>query len=1177
MRVQTKSLPRANGRRWQPIRSGFVNLYRYDHEEFHYENGRLLLRGNNGTGKSRVLALQLPFLLDGDITPQRLEPDADPSKRIEWNLLMDRYPDRTGYTWIEFGRSDGGEEFYLTLGCGLSAVEGRPGVRQWFFITSQRIGEDLELVSDGKQVLGNDRLREKIGTAGRVFDSAGAYRRAVDEALFRLGPHRYASLINLLLQLRRPQLTRRLDEQELSAALSEALSPVSSDVIAVVADALSKAEIDRAQLNSSKTALAAVDHFLTGYRRYAEIAAKRRAERVLAAHREYEPAVQEMLNAEAECDRSLAELARLKMVLHDLSAEEHALQTEVLAFHQNSQVQNADGIDRARRELAERRNDVERACAEFADASRSRKRSLQEQGRLAAKLDECEVRLASIKDAAQKAALSAGLQHVDMQEFSSMDAAIRMQLEKLEYARRLGERVASATNQAQRAITERDQLLGLLADAREHLNMAQEEHRAAISSFLAAVSEWTADLVELPLPFDEAFFKSVAAWCDKPAGPNPFGIASRKALEDLTVQFAESRAYLTQMEKTRSEELTQVENQSAMVEAHASIDTILDSLDELGRRETRLRREVHATPVDDAVRSAYEYSIAVSRHVDRLRGRLAEADEYVKQMEFEADHVIRARERAFQDLAIDNRTESFDSLKDKVAQYQFVMASIWPAMESVEETRHACEWAAAQLEEASTREARQKQIAEEFASRAAAAQILHDAAGLSIDHDSAEILRRVAGAQDRIEQVRVKTKETRERYHDTELAVTRLDERLRNRTEILSGETDRRDATASSLLAFASTPLLELAAPGIATSVTATASARRAVELASELVSRLHSVDAGDQVWDQHQKSVAAQFNTLIQALAAQNWKAFGIFCEDVLVAKALFAGRECGVDELRQVLSDDVTGRQMLVDAREIEVFENHLGGRLAVHLRELLRSGEEQVRQMNTELESCPMSTGMRLRFVWQPAEDGPAGMSAIRQRLMASNDDWSPAERQMLGSFLQRQIQAPAPGAGDVSWQESLADALDYRKWHRFGVERYQDGIWKRLTRRTYGTGSGGEKAVALTLPHFAAAAAFYRTADPLAPRLILLDEAFVGIDADMRAKCMGLIHAFDLDFMMTSEREWGCYQTLPGIAIYHLSTRPGIDAIGLTRWVWNGRQRQLRSTEFGAVCEQLPSSL
>jgi hypothetical protein len=96
-----RSLPNAQSIRWQPVRSGFLNIYKYDREEFHYENGRLLLRGNNGTGKSRVLALQLPFLLEGETAAHRLEPDADAAKRIEWNLLMGRYADRTGYTWIE--------------------------------------------------------------------------------------------------------------------------------------------------------------------------------------------------------------------------------------------------------------------------------------------------------------------------------------------------------------------------------------------------------------------------------------------------------------------------------------------------------------------------------------------------------------------------------------------------------------------------------------------------------------------------------------------------------------------------------------------------------------------------------------------------------------------------------------------------------------------------------------------------------------------------------------------------------------------------------------------------------------------------------------------------------------------------------------------------------------------
>ena len=38
--------------RWKMNRIGFVNFWLYDEEEFWFENGRLLLRGQNGSGKS---------------------------------------------------------------------------------------------------------------------------------------------------------------------------------------------------------------------------------------------------------------------------------------------------------------------------------------------------------------------------------------------------------------------------------------------------------------------------------------------------------------------------------------------------------------------------------------------------------------------------------------------------------------------------------------------------------------------------------------------------------------------------------------------------------------------------------------------------------------------------------------------------------------------------------------------------------------------------------------------------------------------------------------------------------------------------------------------------------------------------------------------------------------------
>jgi hypothetical protein len=49
-------LPEPQRPRWQPLRMGLVDLYHYDCEEFWFRDGHLLLRGNNDTGKSKVLS-----------------------------------------------------------------------------------------------------------------------------------------------------------------------------------------------------------------------------------------------------------------------------------------------------------------------------------------------------------------------------------------------------------------------------------------------------------------------------------------------------------------------------------------------------------------------------------------------------------------------------------------------------------------------------------------------------------------------------------------------------------------------------------------------------------------------------------------------------------------------------------------------------------------------------------------------------------------------------------------------------------------------------------------------------------------------------------------------------------------------------------------------------------------
>ena len=196
--------------------------------------------------------------------------------------------------------------------------------------------------------------------------------------------------------------------------------------------------------------------------------------------------------------------------------------------------------------------------------------------------------------------------------------------------------------------------------------------------------------------------------------------------------------------------------------------------------------------------------------------------------------------------------------------------------------------------------------------------------------------------------------------------------------------------------------------------------------------------------------------------------------------------------------------------------------------------------------------------------PKEEGaPVGLEAARKRLLnTSTDLWSAEDRRVVGAMLQQRIAAEREraDAGDGrdggSLLDQLARALDYRRWHRFRVERWQDGHWRKLS----GPASSGERALGLTVPLFAAVASFYSQGSyALAPRLMLLDEAFAGIDDAARAHCMGLIREFDLDFVITSEREWACYAELPGVAICQLQRREGIDAVFVSRWTWDGRAK------------------
>ena len=535
-------LPRPSLERFQPLRSGLVNVYRYDDQEFWFDGGHLLLRGNNGTGKSRVLAMQLPFLFDGEVAPHRMEPDGDPAKRVEWNLLLGgRHADRLGYTWIEFGRRAPelatGEEF-VTLGCGLSAAAGRGLVGRWFFVTPKRVGSDLFLVAPNGQPLSRERLGESIG-AENLHVTAAAHRDAVDRALFGLGKVRYEALVNLLIQLRQPQLSRQLDEARLSAALSDALPPPAASIVADVAEAFRALEADREALDGFRTASGAVEQFLVEYRRYAQIAARRRATLVRGRHSAYEESMRRLRDAERERGEAKQAEEAVAARIEQARIDEQAARARVETLASSPAMQDAQALRRTRTAAESAAADVAHGETELLgrrDTLGRREADLIEARKLA---DTAQQGLAERHERLHRAAARSGIEgrHDEVAAVAgdqgivpALEGLLDERRRALRLLRRLSEDLRLAEASFEQANARVRGLEGDTDAAAQAQRTAAADLGSAAQALFVAYRGWATGARSLTPPPPDDLIDAFTTWTENPDGPSPLVAAVANSL-----------------------------------------------------------------------------------------------------------------------------------------------------------------------------------------------------------------------------------------------------------------------------------------------------------------------------------------------------------------------------------------------------------------------------------------------------------------------------------------------------------------------------------------------------------------------------------------------------------------------------------------------------------------------
>jgi uncharacterized protein (TIGR02680 family) len=251
--------------RFEPARAGIINMWDYRDEEFCFAGGWLVLRGPNGSGKTKALEVLFPFVLDGRIDPKRLNPFAAEDRTMKSNLLYRGADNAVGYAWLEFRHKDTKEA--VTVGIGLHAQRHRDTPVRWHFVAEGRAGEDFSLITGDDRPMTKKQLAEEIGE-DRIYGSPTEYRAAIDQRLFGLGADRYEQLLTLILTLRRPMLAKNLDPVKLSDTLADGLRPLDDDLITEAARSFDDMEAVALTLEGLAAADEATQTFLASYTTY---------------------------------------------------------------------------------------------------------------------------------------------------------------------------------------------------------------------------------------------------------------------------------------------------------------------------------------------------------------------------------------------------------------------------------------------------------------------------------------------------------------------------------------------------------------------------------------------------------------------------------------------------------------------------------------------------------------------------------------------------------------------------------------------------------------------------------------------------------------------------------------------------------------------------------------------
>ena len=284
------------------------------------------------------------------------------------------------------------------------------------------------------------------------------------------------------------------------------------------------------------------------------------------------------------------------------------------------------------------------------------------------------------------------------------------------------------------------------------------------------------------------------------------------------------------------------------------------------------------------------------------------------------------------------------------------------------------------------------------------------------------------------------------------------------------------------------------------------------------------------------------------------------LFWQGRIVSPSVF------VEELDRAIRHD----RELLKRDEENIFKEILMNTISRKLTNRIRESSEWIERMSDMMTNIQTSMGLVFRLQWTAKKESAEGELSVDElnKLLATDKDiikQSNIDRitRHFRSRIETERKNLEEKGADINYSDIIKNVLDFRNWYEFKLQYREPKMssFGILTASRFNKFSGGERALSLYIPLFAAVAAQYEKAGEQAPKILALDEAFAGVDESNISQMFGLLEKLNFGYIMNSQALWGCYDTVPSLYIAELLHNKEDEFITVIKYQWNGKSKNI----------------